>query len=164
MEKNNYHQLELFSQIQKDYRQIKRQVRNNSFFSYIRTYERVIIIIIGFVITGIVSFSLGVEKGKKLVTTPSIKMQDTLGPKIQPITIEKKDSLQNYTVQVASFQNKLEAEKEAKELRKNGLLPLILSKGRYTVLYVGNFSNKDTAQSLLSQLKKRYRDCFIRRL
>jgi hypothetical protein len=65
---------------------------------------------------------------------------------------------------VASYQSKTHAQKEAEALRKKGVTPLVLSKGDYIIVCVGNFSNRDAAKSLLLDLRKRYQDCYIRRL
>lgn len=188
MEKRSFSQLELFSQTKQNYHQPKGI--SNSFLSYIYNYEKTILITIGFIIIGIVSFSLGVEKGKRLSIVKfnshldmaaktklsesvqiitqqqnqtAIKKEDA-SVKIQPQPIYTKDSIRNYTIQVATYQTNSHAQREVEILRKKGFNPLVLSKGEYTVVCVGNFSNKETAKSLLSELKKRYRDCFIRRL
>lgn len=75
-------------------------------------------------------------------------------------------SPQNYTIQLASCRTKVSAQKEAELLRKSGFSPLILSKGSYIVVCVGNFSNQQAAKTLVSELKKRkrYQDCLVRRL
>ena len=75
-----------------------------------------------------------------------------------------KESLGSYTIQVASFIKEASAQKEIGTLKKKGLVASILFKGKYLVVCVGNFMKKDEARSLLSELKKRYQDCFIRRL
>lgn len=174
MQKVNYPQLELFSKTE-GYSETKKIERlNNSFFGYIRIYERITLILIGSAIMSIVSFSLGVERGKKLALTA--KSESITGPKVESVPAPEsqeiiqppihKDAPVNYTIQVASYENKASAEREAETLRKNGLLSLILAKGKYTVVCVGNFSNRETAKALLSELKKqkRYRDCLIRKL
>jgi len=179
MEEENHSQLELFSQA-KDYGNLTTRA-NNPFITYIRNYERTILIIIGFIITGVISFSLGIEKGKRTAMLNTNAHLD-LATKIQlpaPIVTpnrypvekqemtkqpETKTYLQNYTIQVASYQTQKYAQKEAEVLKQRGIAPLVLSKGSYSVICVGNFSNKETAKSLLSELKKQYRDCFIRRL
>ena len=63
MEKENYSQLELFSQT-KDYGHSKINATHKSFLGHIRNYEKTLLIIIAFIIAIIVSFSLGVEKEK----------------------------------------------------------------------------------------------------
>lgn len=190
MEKGNFSQLELFGQGKSDTDFLVH--RGNNFFNHIRKYEKTILLIIGFIITGIISFSLGVEKGKRQVAVKidsrldiALKAKpqekkvvfrplETKPQQNQPI-LEKqegirqgqsqpKDYLENFTIQVASFQTKSSAQKEIGVLRKKGLNTLVLSKSGYTIVCVGNFSNKEKATSLLSQLRKQYRDCFIRRL
>jgi cell division septation protein DedD len=79
----------------------------------------------------------------------------------QPPAIKK---LEGYTIQLASYQNKGSAVKEAERLKKNGLTALVVAKGNYSILCVGSFNSKETAGPLLSQLKRKYQDSFIRRL
>lgn len=168
MERPSHSQLELFSQ-SKDYPPAVKRSLNKVFFGYIRGYEKVLLAIIGFMITGIVSFSLGVEKGKKLTISsiPDVPVKPTMTEKIEKQDTRpsiQEQGLYNYTIQVASYQSRTSAEKEAQTLRKKGHPPLILPKGKYSVVCVGNFADKKMATAMLSELKKRYRDCFIRRL
>lgn len=170
MDKKSHSQLELFSQ-PKGYSELKTQDNYNAFLSYIRNYEKIILIIIGFIVTGIISFSLGVEKGRTVVRPPSpiqtIDKSPLEPPKKQDSIKQpqpKEEKIQNYTIQLASYKTKAHAEQEAERLRKKGISPLVLSKGAYTVLCVGNFPDEKSAKSLLPELKKRYQDCFIRRL
>lgn len=92
-------------------------------------------------------------------TTPQPVRQDSGIIGRQPI----KPSEQ-YTIQIASFQGRKFADKEAEILKKKGLTPRISAKGGYSVIYVGSFPNKETAKSSVTQLKKHYKDCFLRRL
>ena len=194
MDKENNSQLELFSQ-GKAYGNTKSGATHKSFLGYIRGYEKTSLMIITFIITVIISFSLGVEKGKKTrvansgtrldlalkiqqpvaVKTAALPAQPSKLPVPQPQPVLEKRNVMpqqesqeyihnNYTIQLASYQNKTSAQKEAEALKKRGLTPLIVSKGKFSVLCVGNFPNKKTAESLLVELKKRYRDCLIRRL
>ncbi len=206
MEKDNS-QLELFSQV-------KGGASPNgsapaSFLSYIRAYEKTLLVIIGFIITGIVAFSFGVEKGRhaqvpSVVRQPAAAARPQAAPAVQPqrqppatrqapyppqpaqpyaapaarpqaapaappqVTPAVKAPVQGsagvYTIQLASFQSKEYARQEADALRKRGLSPVLFSQGSYTVLCVGKFNSQDAAQSLLSELKKQYRGCYIRRL
>ncbi len=184
VDKENNSQLELFSQA-KAYGDRKSGATHKSLLGYIRGYEKTSLMIIAFIITVIVSFSLGVEKGKKTQVANSgtrldlaLKAQPAQpsklpAPQPQPVLEKRNVTPQqesqeyihnNYTIQLASYQNKTSAQKEAEALKKRGLTPLIVSKGKFSVLCVGNFPNKKTAESLLVELKKRYRDCLIRRL
>jgi len=186
MGKQDNDQLELFSS-SKDTIHLKHQ-NDNPFLGYIKIYEKTILAIIGIVTVGIISFSLGVERGKKISMTrfdsrfdvvsrqqkPSVtssleksaisenrtKEAIKTEQKIQPKFLEK----QGYIIQLASYKNKSFADKEAELLKKKGVSALVMPKGSFSVLYVGNLTNKEIALSLLPELKKRYRDCYIRRL
>lgn len=187
MDKESDLQLELFSGAGNGPPDASRK-KNSSILKHLRNYERIILMIIGIAVTAIISFSFGVEKGKKisllqnnsrfdigiqerqvlpqqeikkdaLVTIQprgNIKIDEALKPPPQEKTA--------FTVQLASYKTKSYAEKEAQALKKKGLIPLILTKGKYVVLCVGSFTNKENAQSLLTQLEKKYNDCRIRRL
>lgn len=205
MENNNNSQLELFSE-SKDAQDSQRQKNSKPFLNRIWEFEKSILIIAGFVIACIISFSLGVEKGKKLAFNINISRLD-LAKNVQPIQAKQvtkdlkapqitnqlpseglisksklplsdqitkqvpsenqttKDSSNSaFTIQLASYKTKVNAQKEAKALKAKGLNPLVLPKGKMTILCVGNFTNKETAQPLLTQLRKSYADCRIRRL
>jgi cell division septation protein DedD len=100
-----------------------------------------------------------------LKATPALKSQ-TRNPewesKINPEEFLRESA--NYTVQVASYKNRQAAQKEIEILKKRGMKPLILYKGKYLVVCVGSFPDRKAAQSLLWELKKRYGDCIVRRL
>ena len=175
MERIRHSQLELFSGL-KDYNQAKTGV-SEPFWRYLWNYEKIIFIIIGFIITGIVFFTLGVEKGKESAalklnaqfnmatkTQISRPVQTPIKEEVSPVKLQQPSSSQNYTIQIASYQTKTYAQKEAESLKKRGFASLVLPKGTYTIVCVGNFANEKTARPLLSELKKRYQDCFVRRL
>jgi hypothetical protein len=70
----------------------------------------------------------------------------------------------SYTIQVASYKTLNSAEKEARQLKSRGFNPLVLSKGDFSVVCVGQFINKGQAAEKMQELRKRYQDCFVRRL
>ena len=146
VEKQEYSQPELFTPTNIS-GQIKPQFAKDAFFMRIRGYEKVMLLIMGLVLVSIVSFSLGVQKGKCLVLTSSTQ-----------------NVLASYTIQVAAFKNKQLAVREVQSLLKRGLTPLAFAKGNYIILCVGKFSNQESAQPLLTQLQKTYAGCRIRRL
>jgi cell division protein FtsN len=194
MDKKGHRQLELFSQ-SKNVASLTPHSRH-SFLGFIWNYEKAILIVVGCIITAMVSFALGVEKGKKLTVLKSrprafmasgedaIKQASTPlpapaqaepEPQSKPAPALKdevvatpaalvKGSAASYTIQVASFRKKTSAQREIATLKKKGLVASVLSKGKYLVVCVGKFMQKDEAKSLLYKLKKRYQDCFIRRL
>jgi len=177
VEKIDYSQLELFSQA-KDPGQVKTNF-SSSFISFIWNYEKTILLIIAFIITGIVAFALGMDRGRRMVIIPAADSKRiAVKPEVKlPLPAAGKNEIiennvstpiqagaGSYTIQVASYQDNTHAQKEAGQLKIKGFSPLIVNKGKYIIVCVGNFSNQTTAKSLLSQLKKRYQDCYIRRL
>jgi cell division protein FtsN len=101
----------------------------------------------GLVLLSIISFSLGVEKGKQVALISN--------KNIDPAS---------YTIQVGAFKNRALALRQAQVLARKGLAPLAFAKGSYIILCVGKFSNQESAQPLLTQLQRTYAGCRIRRL
>lgn len=143
MERESNPQLELFSQANEA--GASQAHSANPLLRRIWNYEKTILIIIALLVTGIIGFSMGVERGK----------QAALPSSSQPVA---------FTIQVASFKNKAGAQKEAEAIRKIGLSTMLFSKDGYFILCAGNFPNKEAAMSRVAQLNKRYGNCQIRRL
>ncbi len=196
MKNNSASQLELFSDPGNCGR--KNFVLRSSFLGYIRNYERVIILMLCFIVAGLISFSFGVEKGKrqtnsvshspKVKTEPTAEIKDTVflpqkinnldssvqasQTQIKKSQIKKdkkpadniKRGKENYTIQLASYKNKLQLDKEIAIIKHKGLAPIVLKKGKYMVLCVGKFTAKEKAETLLTDLKTNYQGCYIRRL
>jgi len=181
MERQNNSQLELFSESAPEKGSQTRSASDYNFLKRIKGYEKVILLTIAILITGIISFSFGVERGKRIVlsankSVESAKVESVsipLAPEPAPVMVKKEilfeqtpvlASSGSFTIQVASFKNKGSALKEVEVLKKKGMTTQLIKKGQYTILCVGNFPNKETAQPLLSELRKRYNRCYIRRL
>jgi hypothetical protein len=180
-----YSQLELFSKVEGS-----RRRRSSAFFSRIWAYEKVILLVIGFLVCAAVAFSLGVEKGRHIAGIKGIPAVAKASPRpvaVKPVAakpatlrplasrpattqviarqpVQAPPVSGAYTIQLASYKSRDLAQQEADALKKKGLTPVFVSKGEYVVLCVGNFVNKETAKSLLPALEKQYRDCFIRRI
>lgn len=138
----------------------------------------------------IVSFGLGVERGKvvskkKVSTrflaakkTPAIIKEISLKEeKIQKPTqknkkLEKKektDRIQtsSYIIQVASYKkNSSYIDRELAKLKKNGYKTITISSssGEYMGICAGKYRNKKEAQKYLRSLQRTYKDCFIRKI
>lgn len=177
MNEHDFTQLELFSQ-SKDPRPQER--RNNPFFAFVWTYEKTILLVIALVAVGVVSFSLGVEKGKRMALLRSDSRFDTASnkPRSQPAaapavpkaapasgqTVVPGELSGSYTIQLASFNTRSYAQKEMDKLKRKGYSALIMHKGKFIVLCVGSFPSKENAQILLAELRKSYKTCYVRRL
>jgi hypothetical protein len=175
-------QLELFQSQKYQPDSSHRRQYHRSFFGFIRAYEKTITMVIVFLIVSLISFSLGVEKGKRLarliqneagiidraqlekkLTLPEPEQSSTQKP--SPDKELKKEVIpEEYTVQVASFKTKTYAQKEADRLKEKGLDALIRPSGNYVIVCIGNFSKKQEAQVALDKLRQMYHDCYIRRL
>lgn len=173
------HQLELFSDPQEDPKAAASRAQKNSFLTRIWGYEKTVLIILALLVTAIVAFSLGVEKGKRTFVrqSPAIASKPAVAaeavnraeplaatpavPELKPVAVAQKG---DYTIQVASFKAAAYAKKEAVLLKKRGFESLILKSGSFTILCVGRFPDKETAQPLLKELRKYYKSCYIRRL
>ena len=183
MEKEGHAQLELFSQDQG--LSYIRPRNKRAPLSYIRGYEKIILIFAAFMVTALISFSLGVEKGKRLFTSAIKSQYLAETQKIAPpqstpaapapvaaaqqsfiVSVKSvpQSAAGKFTIQVATFKTAALAQKEAEFLKKKGFTVRLSSSGAYVVLCAGNFSNKETAKPVLAKLKKQYDDCFIRRL
>ena len=168
-------QLELFKLKPHQGNDFKKGHYRPKFFAFIRAHEKAISIIIVFFIASLISFSLGVEKGKRFATSQiqpkedqlqPIKSEPRRPPKQEPPAkrLEEKKDISEYTVQVATFKTKIYAQKEAERLEKKGIEALIVPSGNYVCVCVGRFTEKQAANTTLNRLKESYRDCFIRRL
>ncbi len=144
-QKQQYEQAELFVKSDEG-GQYKPHVFKNPFFLRIRNYEKIMLLIMGLILISIISFSFGVEKGKRLSLIKSYDNQDS------------------YTIQVAAFKSRQLALIAAQDLAKKGLAPAAFTKGNLIILCVGKFSNQESAQPLLVLLQKTYAGCRIRRL
>ncbi len=69
-----------------------------------------------------------------------------------------------YKIQVASFLTINSAKQEASRLKEKGFPVIIDQKGRYSVVYVGNFQNENEAKATQEKLKTTYNDSILRRL
>ncbi len=188
MGKNHYNQLELFSEANNAAK--KNSYPHKTFPGCLRGHEKAVILVICFIITGVISFSLGMEKGKRnapcaqnfrldiadklnknavqsqpaKAQAPSQNQLVTTPAKSISEPVKTKENLNGYTIQLASYKSKTTAQKEAKKLRNSGHKTLVLSKGNYSIVCVGTFPDKDIAKTQLSKLKKTYPDSFVRRL
>ena len=148
-----------------------------------------------FVLSLIVAFSLGIEKGKKIAlknlspdmvlaeknveeaketisdkgtvldSKAELKVEKSEPPaEVSNAPVETVSDKQKYNIQVASFAQETAARREVKELKEKGYPASVSKKGKYIVIYVGEFEDKEEAKSKLELLKKRYKDCILRQL
>lgn len=148
------------------------------------SYENIIIFSIGSIMLLIVCYSLGVEKGKRLVMVqgeeitieaepnPSFgfsqddsktgKPAEPQKKKIRVEVAKEPEDLKKLPyIQVASFRTDKYARKEMQELKNKGYQSFLSKWGNFSVVCVGRYKNKDKARIALKNLKKLYADCIL---
>ena len=133
------------------------------------SYENIIFLAIAFIMTSIIFFSLGVEKGRRDVGHVKTENRERITGNRERITENRgQDSKQKiqdkYIIQLAAFKKKQSAEQEVSRLRTDGYEADIKESGSYYQVYIGGFVEKKDAQGLLEKLKKKYEDCYIKTL
>ena len=160
--------------------------------------ENIIVLCIIFVMSLVLFFSFGVEKGRRVVAVPdgvhsTPKTEKfTLDPSgldvknvqeervVFPVDIPKSltedsdatprqmqddDRERIFTIQVASFKLRKNAQREADHLKSIGHEDaFVIPKGSYSIVCVGKFAQKVEAKKFSSKLSSRYNDFLVRRL
>lgn len=160
----------------------------------IRGYQKLILKAIAFIFISLLAYSRGVETGKRQAANlagglmhraPAVEI--TKEPAVSGVTpadagvpisasadvplrplqaeaVKLEPGKNNYTIQVASISRNKNVKSELASLRNKGYTAFSLVKGKYTVICVGKFEEKEDAKVKLQKLKTRYPDCQIRRL
>jgi len=160
--------------------------KNTNQYKVILPLDMLILLGVSALILLVLFFCLGIEKGKRIALRDSglktaavqeaapaeaveNKEQAEAGQSEgiaaeQAAEIKQEENLQQYYIQVASFQKEKSALQEADRLEKDGCPILTVQRGSYIVIYVGGYSDKKEAKNKLAELKKKYKDCILRRL
>jgi hypothetical protein len=75
-----------------------------------------------------------------------------------------KKPLAQYSIQLVTYKNLKYAKREEEKLKKMGYNPYILEVKGYKIVYVGKYKSRDEAEKDLRQLRKIYKDAFIKKL
>jgi len=128
------------------------------------SYENIIFLSIGFVMSCVIFFSLGVEKGRRDVN--HVRRQEETSNKQQATREEKVETTDGqiqarYIIQLAAFKGLGSAKEEQVKLEKDGYAAGVRKSGDYYQVYISGFNEKQDAQRLLGRLKERYGDGYI---
>ena len=160
--------------------------------------ENIIVLCIIFVMSLVLFFSFGVEKGRRAAVVPDgvhsapetkkvILDSSASGTKkiheesvVFPIDVPKgltedsdatprqmqdDDQERIFTIQVASFKLRKNAQREADHLKSIGHEDVfVIAKGSYSIVCVGKFAQRVEAKKFSSKLSNRYNDFLVRRL
>jgi hypothetical protein len=155
--------------------------------------ESLVIFTILGIMVALFSFSLGVERGKHLAaqaldervsaawnvgarTVPvpmTAAVSVGLAAPVERAVTEQKPSEgmrgftlglgTRYTLQAATYGNEEYARQDALFLKAKGFQSFLIKSGRYWLLCVGNFSNKENASAFLRKLPGQFRSSQVRR-
>lgn len=148
------------------------------------SYENIIILSIGLIMLLIVCYSSGVERGKHLAQLIPLRAQESEDIKVEQEQVQKSPTIKapgpqekkikvklaqtkNAAktlpyIQIASFYTDKYARKEIEQLKNKGYQPFLTQWGKYRVVCVGGYKNRDEATMALKQLRKVYADCILR--
>lgn len=90
---------------------------------------------------------------------PEVKPKEGQIEKVVPPPSEEKP----FTIQVATYKTRNLAERELSRLKKIGYSSEVFKKGEYFIVCVGAYAQKELAQQALPDLKRIYKDCYVRR-
>jgi hypothetical protein len=146
--------------------------------------ESLVIFTILGIMVALFSFSLGVERGKHLaaqaldervsaawnvgartmatVPAAAIAPQVIMVPQ-KPLINQEFMSGTRYTLQAATYGNEDYARQDALRLKAKGFSSFLIKSGKYWLLCVGQFNNKESAGALLRKLPGEYRLSQLRR-
>ncbi|MBU1007201.1 MAG: SPOR domain-containing protein [Candidatus Omnitrophica bacterium] len=158
---------DLFDQLQSADREIRKKTKillPNIKKNINLSYENIIFIAIGFVMSCIILFSFGVEKGKRDAALTTAGNEKKIAfTEIEGAAIVE-DHSTGYVVQLAAFNKRSSAEEEQGRLQKQGYRAEIRQSGSYYQLYVEGFQSMEKAQKAKNDLKEMYKDCYIKTL
>ncbi len=185
MEKDNI-QKELF-EFQAPKKQSRKfgQLLQQPDFAISLNTEKLVFIAIGMILLLVVSFALGVERGKAIsqkasevstaiaqaaIPAPAQPVQgQPAEPKVQlaaaetrPAAVKMQPPAKTYTIVAAAFSKEASAVKESDRLKSLGLEPFVYYSKPYYLVCAGSFPDKDSAQKDLGKVRKKYRDAYVK--
>jgi len=147
--------------------------------------ESLVIFTILGIMVALFSFSLGVERGKHLaaqaldervsaawnVGARTMAVVPPAAVTLRAMTVVQKPLVNNhgfilgarYTLQSATYGNEEYARHDALLLKAKGFQSFLIKSGKYWLLCIGNFNNKESATALLGKLPNQYRSSQVRR-
>ena len=191
MLKHNSSQLEMFQPSEYMAPQERQGKKDSSYLAKTRGYYKVMYIFTAVIIVSLASFSIGVEKGKRIAFHSASKGYPGFTPGRGNIAAKRlggnysrytpgnpqtyyppgkyyqekgNTPIESFTIQVASVAQKGSITSELTRLKNKGYAGFSLAKGKYTIICVGTYGGKAEAQNSLKKIKNYYPDSMIRRL
>ena len=130
-------------------------------FIFQLSVEKIAFLFIGVILILVVSFCLGVDRGKRIINIAK-PIMITVKTKPAPVTnITTKTPLASrkgiiYTVRIASYVNKKSAADETAKLRQLGFPAYVKTSGKYYIICVGDYMDRKQADAVLPALRNKY--------
>lgn len=183
---------DLFSNFRTETNSKSRSSRRNSFEGIFISPEMFIGAVIIFIIAVVLSFSIGIEQGKRIACSQVVvrkskgrgesiengnKFQLSRKEKSRKVSVKRSakviqgvEAIQNkgkrkggkYAVQLVVYKDKRYAQREVEYLKKQKYPFFKKVKDGKIIISAGPFANMDEARKAEKDLRRRYKDCFIR--
>ena len=151
--------------------------------------ENLVLFSIIIILAAVLSFSMGVERGKRIigkrVIMPTIEVSAINSESNTPLTNEENEkaafeepasgtiaqeaelfplmeTTPAYTIQTIAFRKEEVARREKESLEKKGFSVFIIPGNSFYQVCVGKYGTVEEAKADLSKLKGKYGDCFVR--
>jgi len=139
--------------------------------------ENLLLFSIGVILSLVIAFSLGVEKGRDIASTAtkqtpvkqvaafrSAVVEVSAAKQAPAINTEIQIDRQSYIIQAITYVKPELAMKEIKSLKNKGYQSYMAKSGKFYIVYVGLYCSEDEAQNRLKDLKQTYKDSFIKKV
>ena len=152
------------------------------------TAEQLILVVIVLILLGCFIFFLGVVRGGGLqfkerppktvatissgipvaavLTAPKKMEPSSRNPSRASASIVREmtpDINKPYTLQLVTYRNQAQAEREVALLRRKGFYSVIIASGDYYQVCVGQYMTREHAKKDLKMFSASYKDCYLRR-
>lgn len=179
MDEKKEEQQEFFEEFKKPERHRdrlrKRYISSKRFFVTV-SLENLVLFCIIVIMVIVLSFSLGVERGKRFdivketvvekEAAPALKAEFSVIEKEPPARLKAggpaPKAAAKYTIQVATFRKESAVDEEIKRLKKNGFSAFTVPIKDMFQVSVGKYATLEEAEPDLRKLRERYKDCFVR--
>lgn len=151
------------------------------------SHESLILGVILLIMVMILCFTFGVERGKRIGAIKASARRDaknieeggvapmTMPMREEPMREEEGISVNQevvplvqevYAIQLITYKHEEYVNKELAKLKRNGFEPFVVRSGRFFVINIGPYKNKDEALTILKEFKRQapYRSAFLRKL
>ena len=175
-------QKEFFEEFKSEERGLKRIAgriaqRKKSSHIYL-SIENTVFITIVILMALVISFALGVEKGKRHVTVEEITPAPEPLPQAAPDPEPKRETMAVpatedaevaeepaaiYAVQLISYKEKRKAEKEMRVLFGKRIEAIIIPSGEWFQVCAVRYESFDEAEKAKKEFEKTYKGCFVRK-